>query len=132
MAMTPQQAIEQADDAFNRGDMDALLSCYDENAVWVVRPGDIVSGKPALQKRFEEILRLTPQVIKEKDCVIECDDIALCTIKWRMVGTDCDGSQLDTRGFASTVLNRQSDGHWRIVIDNPWGPAILEADGKAI
>ncbi len=132
MAITPQEAIEQADDAFNRGDIDALLSYYDENAVWVVKPGDIVSGKPALQKQFEEILRITPQVIKEKDHVIECDDIALCTIKWRMVGTDSDGSQLDTGGFASTVLHKQTDGHWRIVIDNPWGPAILETNGQAM
>ena len=36
MATTPQEAIDQADEAFNRGDVDAVLSYYEENAVWVV------------------------------------------------------------------------------------------------
>jgi len=77
VATTPQQLIDEADAAFNRGDLNAVLSCYDDDAVWVVEPRRIVSGKPALRKASEEMLRDEPQVIKEKEHVIECEDIAL-------------------------------------------------------
>jgi len=129
MAKTPEQTIDQADGAFNRGDLEAVLSHYEENAVWVVKPGHIVSGKPALRKEFEEIFRINPQVIKEKSHVVECGDLALCSIKWSLAGTASDGAPLNEGGFASTIMRRQADGHWKIVIDNPLGPAILESDG---
>lgn len=40
--------------------------------------------------------------------------------------------RLNEGGFASTILRKQTDGHWKIVIDNPWGPAILESDGLGL
>ncbi len=132
MALTPQDVIDQADSAFNRGDLDAVLSYYEENAVWVVKPGHIVFGKPALRKEFEEIFRIKPQVVMKKNHVIESGDIALCSITWSLAATASDGTPLNAGGFASTILRRQSDGHWLIVIDNPWGPAILESDEMAL
>jgi uncharacterized protein (TIGR02246 family) len=129
MAITPQDAIDQVDEAFNRGNLDTVISYYEENAVWVVKPGNIVSGKPALRKEFEKIFRTNPHIILQKEHLIECSDIALFSGKWRLISTDLDGSSLDTEGFASTILRRQLDGHWRIVIDNPWGPEIFGPDG---
>ena len=29
-------------------------------------------------------------------------------------------------GVAVDVIRRQPDGSWKMVIDNPWGPAILD------
>jgi len=129
MAKTPEQTIDQADDAFNRGDLNTVLTYYEENAVWVVNPGHIISGKPALRKQFEELFRINPQVIKEKSHVVECGNLALCSIRWSLAGTASDGKPLNAKGVASTILRRQSDGHWQIVIDNPWGPAVLESEG---
>jgi uncharacterized protein (TIGR02246 family) len=129
MAKTPEQTIDQADEAFNRGDLNAVLEHYEENAVWVVKPGHIASGDCSLRKEFKEIFRSNPQVIKEKCHVIECGDLALCSIGWRLNGTAAEGAPLNEEGFATTILRRQANGHWKIVIDNPWGSAILDEDG---
>ncbi len=127
MGKTPEQTIDQANEAFNRGDLEAVLSYYEKHAVWVVMPEHIVSGKPGLRKEFEELFRINPQVIKEKSHVIECEDLALCSIRWSLAGTASDGKLLNVKGVGSTILRRQADGHWKIVIDNPWGTAILES-----
>lgn len=129
MAKTPHQVIEEADEAFNRGMVDAVLSYYEDNAVWVVKPGKTIFGKTAFRKEFEEIFRTQPQVKAEKTHIIECGDIALCTIKWSLAGSALGGTSMQAEGVASTILRRQKDGQWLIVIDNPWGPAILESGG---
>lgn len=128
MATTPHATIDQADAAFNRGFIDAVLSYYEENAVWVVKPGHIVRGKPQLRREFEEILRINPKVSKVNEHVIECGDIALCSIKWRLVGMTVDGTPVSMEGVASTVLRKQSDGRWQIVIDNPWVPDLIAVE----
>ena len=128
MAVTPQEAIDQADEAFNRGDLDAVLSYYEEHAVWLVTPGHIVSGIAALRKEFGKMFRSTPHVRVEKSHVIECGDLALCSSRWSLAGTASDARPLNQGGFASTILRRQADGHWKIVIDNTCGPAIVGSD----
>ncbi len=126
MAKTREQTIDQADEAFNRRNLEAVLSHYEENAVWVVKPRHIVSGTPGLRKEFKKIFSINPQVKKEKSHVIECGDIALCSIEWSLTATASDGTPVHEEGVASRILRRQPDGHWKIVIDNPWGTAILE------
>ena len=38
-----------------------------------------------------------------------------------MDGTGADGNPVNFTGTATDVLRQQSDGTWRIIIDNPWG-----------
>lgn len=131
MTVTPQEAIDQADEAFNRGDLDAVLSYYEEDAVWVTPPGHIVSGIAALRKEFGEMFRSTPHLRVEKSHVIECGDLALCSSRWSLTGSPSDAMPLNQGGFAFTILRRQADGHWKIVIDNSCGPAILGLDSAS-
>lgn len=38
-----------------------------------------------------------------------------------------DGSVLELSGRSADVLHRDAGGAWRILIDNPWGAAVLDA-----
>src|SRR3954451_21327270 len=48
--------------------------------------------------------------------------------EWQLNATLPDGSPLEQRGRASDVLQRQGDGQWVLVVDNPWGEAVLQLD----
>ena len=39
LASNPQEVVEQLDEAFNRGDIEAILDFYEEEAVLVTEPG---------------------------------------------------------------------------------------------
>ncbi|HEX8775438.1 MAG TPA: SgcJ/EcaC family oxidoreductase [Pyrinomonadaceae bacterium] len=127
MAKSPLEAVEQLDEAFNRGDLEAILSFYEEGATMVVEPGRLASGKPQLRSAYEWILsNIKGTARQEKTHVIESDDIALFTSKWSYNGTTPDGTKVSRESYASVILRKQPDGDWLIVVDNSWGPAVLE------
>ncbi len=125
-AKTPLETVEQLDVAFNRGNLEAILEFYEDGATVVLEPGRLVTGKAALRQAFALILRSRLIARQVKTNVIETGDLALFTSKWSLINTGSDSTIPARVGFATTILRKQPDGGWRIVIDNSWGPAILE------
>ena len=128
IAGTPSSAIEMADEAFNRGDIEGMLAFYEEGATILFRPEEILTGKSAIQKAFCQLFEMKPIATHEKTHVIEAGDIALWLSQWLVSGTAPDGSAICRCGNGSAVLRKGADGGWRVAIENPWGAAVLDSD----
>jgi ketosteroid isomerase-like protein len=63
--------------------------------------------------------------------VIHAGDLAVHLTPWQMTGTGPDGSPLSGAGLSVAVLRRQPDGKWLMVIDDPYGDAILNRTTQA-
>jgi len=50
-----QEAVASLDAAFNRGDVEALMAFYAEDATMVVQPGLVVSGHGAIREVFTQL-----------------------------------------------------------------------------
>jgi len=128
-AKTPRDAVTSADNAFNGGDLEGILSFYEDGAVMVYEPGRVASGKTALRHIFEYLLTLNAVAKQEKVNVVQAGDIALWTSKWSVSGKDQNGTPFTRSGLGSAILRKQSDGGWRVAVENPWGPAVLDVVG---
>lgn len=124
--LEPLKVIELLDEAFNRGDVEAILGFYEDGAVVVVEPGKLATGKSELRRMFEWMVGNKGVVRQDKTHVIEADDIALFTSKWTFTGVGADGREVSRESYASAVLRKGADGNWRLVVDNAWGPAVLD------
>ena len=121
------KVVELLDEAFNRGDIEAVLDFYEDAAVMVVEPGRLATGKDELRRAFEWILTNIKGVAKqERTHVIEAGDVALFTSKWSFSGETADGAPVSRDSYATVIFRKGGDGRWRIIVDNSWGPAVVE------
>jgi uncharacterized protein (TIGR02246 family) len=112
-------------EAFHKGDIDGIMQTYEPGAVVVGEPGRPVSGTPALRAMFAEFIAAKAHFTFLGHEVIAADDIALHLTPWRMAGVAPDGKGIEAHGLSVAVLRRQADGRWLMIIDHPYGDALL-------
>jgi uncharacterized protein (TIGR02246 family) len=124
-AHSPLEAVELLDHAFNSGDLDAVLACYEEDAAIVASPTTTVRGRTQLRTFFETTLRSESRAKQLRTRVFEVDGIALFLSRWTLIPKDAASHATGPAFIATTILRKQPDGSWKILIDNPFGPAAL-------
>ena len=124
-ADSPQHAVEIVDEAFTRGDLQAVLQFYEDAAVVVTEPGKLARGRTELRAFFKSVIAAGGVAKQLKTYVIEADGVALFTSRWTLAKPD-QNTVGEARTFiATTVLRKQQDGTWKALIDNAFGPLIL-------
>lgn len=104
-------------DAFNRGDVDALVALYEPNALLVTANGPAL-GHDAIRKAYETIvvdgarMELTTHTVLES-----AEGLAMLHASW----TYHRGGSASP-GLSTEVVRRQPDGSWLFVIDEPRTP----------
>jgi uncharacterized protein (TIGR02246 family) len=117
--------IEDMTSAFHEGDIDGILRTYEPGAVVVGEPGMPVSGTAALRAMFAGFIAAKAHFTFQGHEVIQAEDVALHLTPWRMAGVAPDGTAVAASGLSVAVLRRQADGRWLMVIDDPYGDALL-------
>lgn len=122
--------IEEMTSAFNNADIDGILRTYEPSAVVIGEPGSPVTGTHALRAVFGGFIAAKARFTFLGHEVIEAGDVALHLTPWAMTGVAPDGSAITSGGLSIAVLRRQPDGRWLMVIDDPFGDAILTRVGS--
>jgi uncharacterized protein (TIGR02246 family) len=126
-ARSPEDVHAVLERAFNDGDLDAFTDAYEPDATLVSPPdGRVVRGHDAIHAASAAIVTAAPRATIRVQHALQADDLALTQARWHLVGRDPYGGELELDGFGTIVSRRQSDGSWRIVMDNPMGPRRAE------
>ena len=126
--MEPNQPISTVltmTEAFQKGDVSAVLRTYEAGAVVVGEPGKPLQGESALRSMFAAFMAVKPRFTYGGHDVIQAGDIALHIAPWHMTGIDPAGAPVEAHGLSVAVLRRQPDGRWLMVIDQPYGDQLL-------
>jgi|SRR5271165_7014450 len=90
----------------NSGDLDGVVSLYDTNAQLALPSGEIVSGANNIRRVYEELLAAKTQFQGEVQPAIRNGNIALTSTRL-------------PKGITIEVAQRQPDGSWLWIIDQP-------------
>ncbi|WP_411081670.1 YybH family protein [Streptomyces sp. cmx-18-6] len=108
--------------AFNTFDPRIIDQLYEEEALFVPRPGAPTAG-PGRLPAHEGFLALRVPIRVTPRHTYVSGDLALLIVDWTVEGTAADGAPTRIAGTATDVARRGRDGFWRYVIDNPFGGA---------
>ena len=122
---SPEELVHAFLQAFNAGDIDALVALYEPQAILVAQSGQMAEGHAAVREGFNAFLSLKPTLTLDKYTLIPTGDLTLFVDQWTLQGTDPDGQPVHMEGTATDVFRQQADGSWLFVIDNPWGAGLL-------
>jgi uncharacterized protein (TIGR02246 family) len=117
----PEQVLKSIVDGINTGDFDTLMSLYEPEAAFAIKPGTLNRGLPGVREALAGFIAMKGTLDLKVTRVLEASDLALVTTVWSFTGTGPNGEPVNLAGKSADVLRRQSDGSWRLVIDNPWG-----------
>lgn len=122
-------AVEHMTHSFQASDIASVMASYEEKATVVFEPEAPVSDNEQLEQMFSGMAALKPVFdYPSGHDVIVNGDIALHISPWTMTGKTPDGQEITQNGLSVAVLRRQADGAWKMVIDNPHGGQLLNAD----
>lgn len=116
---TPALLLGRFAELLNAGDLEALLSLYLPEAVFVPEPGVVAVGREQIRAALSSLLALSPVIETSIEGIHTSGDVALAVVQWRLRGTAPDGSIVEQEGRSADILRRQHDGSWLIAIDHP-------------
>ena len=117
----PQDAHRQFEDAYNSGKIEALLALYTPDAHLVTESGNVVIGRDAIRGELQGFFAIKGRMTVETVSAVQAGNIALLRAQWHLTGTGPDGQSVVLNGKTAEVVQRQPDGRWLYLIDNPHG-----------
>jgi uncharacterized protein (TIGR02246 family) len=118
----PEQMHSVFEQAFNAGDLEALMALYEPDAALIPQPGAIAEGMPAIRDSLRWFLDRRGSISLETKLVLRVGDLAYLANRWSLSGgTMPDGSPAELGATTAEVARLQPDGTWLYVIDNAWG-----------
>jgi uncharacterized protein (TIGR02246 family) len=108
--------------AFNAGDIDATVACYEPQACFVLKSGHVARGAVELREMFQTTMSYKPDLKLDISKIIPAgDDLALVIVTWTSRTVSSSGETKVWAGTATDIVRRQADGTWKLALDNPYG-----------
>ncbi len=106
-------------EGLNAADADAVAALYEDEAILVSDPKHVVKGRDAILEGLRNFVGIRPHMTLNAARVVRNGDVALVYSDWTIAGTRPDGSLMSVDVRPTQIARRQTDGIWRIVIDDP-------------
>lgn len=104
----------------NSGDIEAIISHWDEDAVMLPPDSPIIEGKDAIRTYVESSTSIPGFRITwepERAFVAEAGDMAYMIERNEITFSDENGESITVRGKVVTVWRKNSVGEWKNVVD---------------
>lgn len=120
-ASKPADASKLFEVMFAEGDLDGLMTLYEEEAVFATPHGG-ATGPTDIRAILKGYIDSGADLVFKDSVDFQAGDLALVHWNWTMKLPDGKTSE----GATAEVLRRQPDGTWKFVIDNPDGAGLID------
>jgi uncharacterized protein (TIGR02246 family) len=97
------------------------MMLYESDACFASQSGQFIKGRDRIRQSLQAFVNMRGKLESKIKKVFQTSNLALVISEWSFSGTGPDGNPVNLASTATDVLRQQSDGTWRVIIDNPWG-----------
>ena len=112
-ATSPEEICRLFKEAMAKGDLDAVLSVYDPEAVFLNPSREVTRSREELRRELVPLVAAKTVFEYDVRQVVQADGIALMHTKWKVSAAQ------PMTVYAIEVARRQPDGSWRWLIGDP-------------
>ena len=125
LALKPEECDLLLMKAVESGDLDAAVALYEPDAVFVVSPDRVVTGRAAIREVLQAMAASMTGNVEAVTVVPSADGtVAVTRTKGSITSAGPDGKPVTTPFHSVEVVRKQPDGTWRFVIDDPGGEGL--------
>ncbi|NKB53478.1 MAG: DUF4440 domain-containing protein [Rhizobiaceae bacterium] len=121
-------SVSSMTEAFHNGNLSKVMNAYEKSPAIAFEPGQFISDRKTIEQMFQGAFTLKPEFSYAGHEVMVSGNLAVHIAPWTMQATSADGQSITQSGLSVAVLRRQVDGTWLLVIDNPHGQHLMQAD----
>jgi uncharacterized protein (TIGR02246 family) len=118
---TPEDLSAAFAAALARGDVEAALEMWVEDATIITADGEPVRGREAIGVALRGLIDNGADVGIELKRTIAAGDVALGLGTLTLSGVGEDGESFRHESSSTVIYTRGADRRWRIALDAPWG-----------
>ena len=124
----PDEAEEYFMDCIREGNLKNAMSCFDQEAVYMDKDGNAISGLDNIEKVMANLCKMKPdiKIYKHKNIPVG-NDLMYRLDKWTLTATDPQGNPIKMQGASANIMRKNADGVWLWLVDNPFA-ALFFAD----
>ena len=123
-------AITNMTSAFHKKDIEGVMASYTSDALVVFEPQTPITDKKQLRQMFEQTFMINPKFVYSGHEVFITGNYAMHLTPWTMTATAPDGSIISSSGLSVAILQKQVDGRWLMIFDNPHGQFLMNPTSK--
>ena len=110
----------------NNEDVEGFLALYAPDACMVLPDGSTITGHEAIRELATQLVAMKGRMKVRTRYVIEAGDLAILSNEWTLTTASESMSAI-----TAEVAQRQPDGGWLYVIDNPYAGPTADAETEA-
>ena len=110
----------------NNGDAEGFVALYAPDAHMVLPDGSTITGHEAIREQATQLFAMGGHMTVTTRYVIEAGDLAILSNEWTFTA---GGESMSA--VTAEVAQRQPDGGWLYVIDNPYASLAADAETEA-
>ena len=106
---SPEDLLNSQVEEFNKGNIDFLMTLYENDACFIIQPGQLVKDRELLRKAFNDFINIGVKLDARVKRVYYVNNLALLITEWSLIGNEPDGKSINLTGKGTIVFRRQ----WR-------------------
>lgn len=108
------------------GNLDGALSCFDQEAIYIERDGEEISGLENIKKPLEHLCNWKPDIQGNKQKLTIVGDLAIWVDQWMLKAFSPDGTPIEMKGATTCMMKKNQEGIWLWLVDNPFAGHLFE------